>query len=144
MSAFVSRYALGVVIVAVVLLAFTGNLVSSSPVVIAIQILAVALTFWARRSFPSGAFRVVASPSADNVIRSGPYRLIRHPMYAGTLLFLWASVISHPASWIAAVGGIVTIIVGVRIVFEERFLRDRYPDYAVYASKTKAVVPYLL
>ncbi|MBZ5658864.1 MAG: isoprenylcysteine carboxylmethyltransferase family protein [Acidobacteriia bacterium] len=144
MSTVISRYALLFVIGAFVLLAATGNLFSSSVVVIAAQLLAVSIAIWARRSFPTKTFRVDATPSAETVIRRGPYRLIRHPMYSAALLFIWAAVLAHLSTWTAAIGAFVTIIAALRIVFEERFLRDRYPDYAGYAQVTKAIVPYLI
>jgi protein-S-isoprenylcysteine O-methyltransferase Ste14 len=99
---------------------------------------------WARRSFPTKTFRVDATPSAETVIRRGPYRFIRHPMYFAALLFIWAAVLSHLSSWTVGIGAVVTIIATLRIVFEERFLRDRYPEYAEYAQVTKAVVPYVI
>jgi protein-S-isoprenylcysteine O-methyltransferase Ste14 len=144
MSTVITRYALGFVIGAVILLAATGNLFSSSVVAIGAQLLAVALTIWARRSFPANSFRVDATPTAETVIRRGPYRLVRHPMYSAALLFIWAAVLSHLSLWTITIGTIVTIIVALRVVFEERVLRDRYPEYASYAKATKAFIPYLV
>ena len=144
MSTVITRYALLFVIGAVVLLAATGDLFSSSAIVIAAQLLAVGIMMWARRSFPTKTFRVDATPSAETVIRRGPYRLIRHPMYSAALLFIWAAVLSHLSLWTVAIGAFVTIIAALRIVFEERFLRSRYPEYAAYAQVTKAIVPYVI
>ena len=144
MSTVISRYALLFVIGAVVLLAATDGLFSPSVVVIAAQLLAVGIALWARRSFPTKTFRVDARPSAETVIRRGPYRLIRHPMYSAALLFIWAAVLSHLSVWTMGIGAVVTIIAALRVVFEERFLRDRYPEYATYAQVTKAIVPYLI
>ena len=144
MSTIISRYALLFVLGAVIFLASTDSLFSSSVVVIAAQVFAAGVTIWARRSFPTKLFRVDAMPSAETVIRRGPYRLVRHPMYSAALLFIWAGVLSHLSIRTLAIGGGVTVIAALRIVFEERFLRDRYPEYAAYARATKAVVPYLL
>jgi protein-S-isoprenylcysteine O-methyltransferase Ste14 len=144
MSTVITRYALLFVIGAVVLLAVTNDLFSSSAIVIAAQLLAVGIMMWARRSFPTKTFRVDATPSAETVIRRGPYRLIRHPMYSAALLFIWAAVLSHLSLWTAAIGAFVTIIAALRVVFEERFLRARYPEYAAYAQVTKAIVPYVI
>jgi protein-S-isoprenylcysteine O-methyltransferase Ste14 len=144
MNKAISQYGLFLVIAVLFFFAATGNLFSSSPVVIAVQILAVGLLVWARRSFPAGAFRVDATPSAETVIRQGPYRLIRHPMYTGALMFTWASVLSHFSVLTGTLGAVVTIVIALRVVFEERFLRERYPDYAAYMQTTKAVVPYLI
>ena len=144
MSTIITRYALVFMIGAIILLAATGRLFSSSVPAIAAQLVAVGMLLWARRSFPAKSFRVDAKPSAEAVIRRGPYRLIRHPMYSAALLFIWVAVLSHISIGTVSIGVVVTIIAALRIVFEESFLRDRYPEYAAYAQTTKAVVPYLL
>lgn len=144
MATFITRFALGAVVAAVVILALTDNLFSLSPLASGAQVLAVLLAVWARRAFPSGAFRVTATPAADAVIHRGPYRLIRHPMYAGALLFVWAAVLSHLSALTLIVGVVLTCVVGARIVLEERMLQERYPEYSAYARSTKAVIPYLI
>jgi len=145
MTRIISLLALPVLIAAYVILAVTGSLFSPSPLVIAAQVLAVGLSIWARRSFPKGAFRVAAAPAASAVIRRGPYRFIRHPMYAANLLFLWAAVLSHASAWTVALAVAVTAVVSVRIVFEERILRERYAaEYETYTRETKAVIPFLI
>ena len=144
MSTFITRFALLAVVVGLLVLAATGNLFSSSPVVIALQLAAVALAVWARRSFPAGAFRVAATPAAESVIRRGPYRAIRHPMYSAMLLFIWAAVLSHLSVLTLVVGIVATCVAAARIALEERLLRDRYAGYAAYVRATKAVVPFLL
>jgi protein-S-isoprenylcysteine O-methyltransferase Ste14 len=133
-----------VVISAIAVLAAGGNLFAASVPVIAFQVIAVALSVWSRRSFPKGAFRVAAAPGADSIIRRGPYRFIRHPMYAAVLLFIWTAVLSHRSLFTVTVGAIVTLVVATRVVAEERVLRARYPDYADYARSTKAIVPFIL
>jgi protein-S-isoprenylcysteine O-methyltransferase Ste14 len=138
-----STFALAFVIAAIVVLGATGNLFSSSPLVIAAQVAAVGLNVWARRSFPKGAFRVSAAPGGASTIRRGPYRFIRHPMYAAALLFVWTAVVSHVSVLTLAIGLAVTAVVLGRVVTEERLLRATYPDYREYAHATKALVPYL-
>jgi protein-S-isoprenylcysteine O-methyltransferase Ste14 len=144
MSTIITRYALLIVIAAIVVLASTHTLFSSAVVVIAAQVIAVGIAIWARRSFPTKTFRVDATPSAETIIRRGPYRLIRHPMYSAALLFIWAAVLSHLSAWTVAIGVVVTITATLRVVLEERFLRNRYPEYAAYAQMTKAIVPYVI
>ena len=144
MSTLITRFALGAVIAALAILGLTHNLFSPSPLVIGAQVVAVCLAVWARRSFPSGAFRVTATPAADSVIQRGPYRLIRHPMYAAALLFVWAAALSHWSALTLAVGITLTGVVATRIVLEERLLREHYPEYDTYVRSTKAVVPYLI
>lgn len=143
-AAFLSRFALPLLIATLIAFAATGSLLSRSPVVIGVQAIAVGLSIWARRSFPSGAFRVTAEPAAAGIIRRGPYRVIRHPMYAAALLIVWAAALSHPAAWRVILAALVTGIVVARIVQEERLLRERYPEYGEYMRSTRALVPFVV
>jgi len=144
--ALISRLAGLVMVAAVVVLIATGNLFSPSWLVIALQVAAVALALWARLAFAPGQFAASPSPRGEGagVIRRGPYRLIRHPMYAAALVLIWATVLSHPSLLCLLVGAAVTIVVMPRILDEERRLRGRYPEYADYARSTKALVPFVL
>ena len=133
-----------VVIGAIVFLALTHSLLSASPLVIAVQLAAIALSVSARLSFPRDAFRVVAAPGGSEIIRRGPYRFIRHPMYAAALLFIWSAILSH-LSWLnVSVGVVVTAFACARVIAEERLLRQRFPAYVDYARSTKAVIPFVI
>ena len=138
-----SAFPLLIVIAAAVVLGATGNLFAASPLVVAAQAGAVGLSVWARRSFQKGAFRISAAPGSTSIIRDGPYRFVRHPMYAAALLFVWAAVVSHWSVWTLAIGIVVAAVVVTRVVVEERLLRSRYPEYDDYARSTKALVPYV-
>jgi protein-S-isoprenylcysteine O-methyltransferase Ste14 len=132
------------VIGAIVVLGATGSLFGSSPLVIAVQTGAIGLSVWARRSFPKGTFRVVAVPSGPSIIRRGPYRFVRHPMYSAALFFIWPAVLSHLSTMNLAIGLAVTLVVVARVIAEERLLRARYPEYGEYARSTKALVPFVV
>jgi len=133
-----------VVISAIIVLAVTRSLLVASPYVIAAQALAVALSVWARRSFPRGTFRVGADPGASSIIRRGPYRFIRHPMYSAALLLIWAAVLSHLSPWTLTLGLVVTLAVSFRLIAEEQLLRTHYPEYSEYARSTKALIPFIV
>lgn len=139
-----SRLPLLVVIGSLLLLALTGNFFSRSPVTIAAQVGAIGLSVWARRSFPRGTFRVEAVPADSALMKHGPYRFIRHPMYSAVLLLVWPAVLSHRSAWTVVVGVTVTATVVARVTAEERLLRIRYPDYAAYTRETKALVPFVI
>lgn len=131
------------IIVAIVIMAATGNLLSTSPAIIALQVAAIALNLWARTAFQRGTFRVTAAPGGTTVIRTGPYRFIRHPMYAAALLFVWASVVGHPTLLTYSIGLVVTALAVARVMVEDRLLIAHLPGYADYARTTKALIPFL-
>jgi protein-S-isoprenylcysteine O-methyltransferase Ste14 len=140
----ISRLASLVMLTGLVVLIATGSFLSASPLVIACQVGALALAVWARRSFAPGQFRFLPTPRGDALVRRGPYRFIRHPMYSAALLLVWATVLGHWSSRNLAVGAVVTLVLIPRILDEERKLRDRYPEYADYARSTKALVPFVV
>jgi protein-S-isoprenylcysteine O-methyltransferase Ste14 len=119
----------------------TGNLFSSSPVAIAVQVGAGALLVWARLTFGWRSFHVVANPTEGGLVTSGPYRYIRHPIYAAMVVLSGAGVATH-WSWVS--GFLCGAIVGctvLRIFCEEVMLTARYPEYRQYAAKTWRVIP---
>jgi protein-S-isoprenylcysteine O-methyltransferase Ste14 len=139
-----SPFPLAFVIAAIAVLAATHSLFSTSPLVILIQLGAVALSAWARLSFSKGTFRVVADPSGPSIIRRGPYRFIRHPMYSAALIFVWTAILAHLSLMNTIIGLAVTSVVVARVVAEERLLRARYPEYVSYSRSTKALLPFVL
>ena len=126
-----------------VLLGLTGNLFSWNPIVIAGQILGLALVIYARITFGRQRFNISATPAEGPLLRRGPYRIIRHPMYTGTSLLLLVTIISHLSPFTAAIGILILIIIPWRINLEESQLTATYPDYAEYASRTKRLIPYV-
>ena len=80
----------------ILLLAANSGLFSSHAVVILSQIAAGVLMFWARRTFGRRSFHLTADPTEGGLVTSGPYRYIRHPIYASIILFAWAGIGSSP------------------------------------------------
>jgi protein-S-isoprenylcysteine O-methyltransferase Ste14 len=85
---------------------------------------------------------VVELRESQTVVSTGPYRFVRHPMYAGVLLGAGAMPLAL-GSYVAAVSilPLVALLV-VRIRAEERFLSGELPGYAAYMRAThKRLVP---
>jgi len=99
---------------------------------------------WARLTFGRRSVHAAANPTAGGVVTTGPYRFVRHPIYAAILYFLWAGVLSHARVPHIALAALATMMVAVRIATEERLLVRRYPEYAAYAARTKRVIPFVL
>lgn len=81
-------------------------------------------------------------PRADSqLVQSGAYRVVRHPLYSclifGTLgwSMLWSSAAAVGISLLLAV------ILDAKSRLEERWLRDRYPEYVGYAARVRRLIP---
>ncbi|MGO9009908.1 MAG: methyltransferase family protein [Bryobacteraceae bacterium] len=119
-------------------------ILGNGPVTIGIQVAAAALMVWARVTFGRRSFHAVADPTAGGLVTNGPYRYIRHPIYAAVLYFLWAGIAAHLSVGHAIVALVATAGLAIRIRAEETLIVGKYPEYAAYASRTRRVVPLVL
>jgi protein-S-isoprenylcysteine O-methyltransferase Ste14 len=71
------------------------------------------------------------------VVKSGPYGVVRHPMYAGVILQTLAAPLLVGSLWsYLPVGASICLFV-VRTALEDRMLRKELPGYAEYATNTR-------
>lgn len=80
-----------------------------------------------------------------HVVDTGPYRLVRHPLYAAALVTYLALVMAFD-SWYSLAPALVFPVAGVlyRITIEERMLVRRFGDaYASYIKRTKRLIPFI-
>jgi protein-S-isoprenylcysteine O-methyltransferase Ste14 len=101
------------------------------------------LTTWAMlvNRFFSRAVRLQPD-RGQQVVASGPYRLVRHPGYSGGLLLLLSAGFSL-GSWIAMVPTLLMVPLMVRrTLVEERMLARALPGYADYMRRVRSrIVP---
>jgi protein-S-isoprenylcysteine O-methyltransferase Ste14 len=82
-------------------------------------------------------------PAHRGLKLSGPYRLVRHPMYAGYLLSHLAFLAVHPSLWNILVYGLCYGSQVTRILAEERFLSSD-PEYGRYRGEVRyRLIPWL-
>ncbi|HZI95403.1 MAG TPA: isoprenylcysteine carboxylmethyltransferase family protein [Patescibacteria group bacterium] len=109
-----------------------------------VQVAAAILMLWARLTLGARSFHASADPTDGKLVTIGPYRFLRHPIYAAILWFTCAGVATH-LSWVhVALGALAVLGIATRIYTEERLLAVRYPEYAAYASHTKRILPFVL
>lgn len=85
----------------------------------------------------SYASRVVEINTGQKVISTGPYAIVRHPMYSGVLLMYGFTPLAL-GSWWALIGSFfLFVIIIARIFSEEKFLVENLSGYKEYLDKIK-------
>ncbi|MGA2047601.1 MAG: isoprenylcysteine carboxylmethyltransferase family protein [Terracidiphilus sp.] len=107
--------------------------------------LAVALA-WAATRHLGKQWRYKAALSEDHeLIQTGPYRWIRHPIYASMLGMLLATIAAW-TWWPMGVGSVIAFLAGteIRIRSEDGLLAERFQDsFFAYRSRAKAYIPFI-
>lgn len=104
----------------------------------------LAVCIWARINLAGNWSNTLDFKKDHELIRNGPYRFIRHPIYAGQLLTFTGVALA-----LGKIGGIIGIVIFLvscllRIGLEEDLMMKHFPvEYCEYKKKTKALVPYL-
>jgi protein-S-isoprenylcysteine O-methyltransferase Ste14 len=102
------------------------------------------LLWRSRQARPRGSLTPFPHPiSGAALVESGPYRVVRHPIYSGgTLFFIGISLALSPAA--LAITLVLAIVWALKAQVEESFLRTADPGYAAYCERTPArLVPFV-
>ncbi|MGI8840985.1 MAG: methyltransferase family protein [Caulobacteraceae bacterium] len=138
------RFVMGVAVGFIVWLALMGldaerwrwSLVP--PFLQGVGVLAIAFSVWMSwRVFMVNSFAapVVKIQPGQGVIDTGPYAIIRHPMYAGAVAFFLGAPLML-GSWVGlALAPFLIAAMAARAVAEERLLLAELPGYEAYAEK---------
>jgi protein-S-isoprenylcysteine O-methyltransferase Ste14 len=143
MQSILSMLAFALMVFGIIGFYYTNSLFTASPVVIALQLLSVALMIWARRTFGTRSFHAEATPTEGGLVTSGPYRYLRHPIYTAVLFFVWPPAIARGAAAPIVFAALISIGAIIRMLCEEYLLARQYPAYDEYAKSTKRIIPYL-
>ena len=110
-----------------------------------IALIAIGLIFswWARIHLDRLWSASVTAKADHRVVDTGPYGLVRHPIYTGLLLALLATMLAKGTVWGIAGVALLTIGIVMKAKLEERFLRGELgPAYDDYARRVPMLVPF--
>ncbi len=100
---------------------------------------------WARRHLGTNWSQSVTVKEGHELITSGPYALVRHPIYTGLLLGFLGCAVAR-GEWRGLLA--VILVFGVlwrKLKLEEKWMRDRFGGpYEAYSRRVAALVPYVL
>jgi protein-S-isoprenylcysteine O-methyltransferase Ste14 len=94
-------------------------------------------------SFAAPVVKIQAE-RGHRVISDGPYAVVRHPMYGGTLLLIAGIPLLLGSWWGLALAPVIVLLFAVRAVLEERTLMAELPGYTDYATRVRyRLVPFI-
>jgi protein-S-isoprenylcysteine O-methyltransferase Ste14 len=140
----VVAYNLAIVLIIVLGLAGVGRMpVGVRWIGLAMMAAGLGLRAWGMSVLGRFYTRTLHVTGDQRVVTAGPYRLIRHPGYAGSLL-VWTGYCVGGGNWIAlvVVAALMSAAYGWRIRSEERLLIDTFgEEYTAYQRRTNRLVP---
>lgn len=116
-----------------------------APAGLLVQATGLAVRAWSMRTLGSSYSRTLRTESGEQVVvDSGPYQLIRHPGYLGSLLtWIGFAFTSRNVPVAALVPGLLGWAYNRRITAEEELLRHDLPAYGTYSERTKKLIPFV-
>ena len=80
-------------------------------------------------------------PEARKLVTSGPYALVRHPLYTVEIITIIGTALQFQAPWSWAIALVVVTLLWIRSHYEEQVLARAYPEYGEYRARTKRFIP---
>lgn len=110
---------------------------------VAIVVCGLALAVWARAHLGRNWGMPMSQKDEPELVTSGPYRLVRHPIYTGLILGLLGAALT-----VNLIGLVVVAAAGGYFYYaatvEEKNLTASLPGYATYRAGTKMLIPFLI
>ena len=126
-------------------LMLSGNILATG-ILLYLQIFSAILVLWSVWAMKIGNFNVAPEVKKDaDFVDSGPYGLLRNPMYTGLILFFGAGLLDDFEIIKFIVFLILLLVLLLKIRLEEKFLKKRFGKvYLAYMKKTYRLIPYIV
>ncbi len=79
----------------------------------------------------------------SKLMRYGPYKFVRHPMYSALIIMTLALVINDFTFFRIGAWIFLVLVLNYKSNIEEKYLNDKFTEYSDYKLKTKKLVPYI-
>jgi protein-S-isoprenylcysteine O-methyltransferase Ste14 len=110
---------------------------------LALDLAGIGFAIWARLALGANwSGLVVTAKEGHELVQTGPYAIVRHPIYAGILLAMIGTALTQGrlASYIGLVAGFVAIM--IRVGIEEQLMSRQFPSaYEAYRQRTRKLIP---
>ena len=108
------------------------------PLALGFMLAGTVLAFWSAW-YLGASFSLL--PQARQLVTTGPYRYVRHPIYLGGLLITVGEIWLRFSPLVVALNLIFVAAQIVRLRYEEQILDRAFPEYREYRARTSALIP---
>ena len=108
-----------------------------------IAVAGLAFAWWARIHLGTLWSGRVTRKAGHRVVDTGPYGIVRHPIYTGLIAAMLATALLRPGPFGIAGIALIALSFVIKYRLEERFLMEELgPEYAAYRKRVPALVPF--
>lgn len=103
------------------------------------------VTIWARWTLAGNWSSDVTFKQEHELVKTGPYRFVRHPIYTGLLVMCLGTAVEADKlrCWLAVLP--MAVAFWIKLKQEERLMLQHFPDeYPIYQRRVKALIPFLI
>ena len=112
---------------------------------IALMLAGLGFAIWARLHLGTNWSGQPVIRIDHKLVRSGPYAIVRNPIYTGILIAIVGTTIVAGELWALAVTVILLLVFFMKIKMEEKFLLEEFGEsFIQYKKEVKALIPFIL
>jgi len=105
----------------------------------------LAFALWARLTLGRNWSGVVTLKEGHELMKRGPYRFVRHPIYSGMLTMFFATALAQ--RHIAGFAGVLLMFASfwIKLGREEKLMLQQFPEqYRAYQQRAKRIIPFVV
>lgn len=126
------------------LLTFIGPLPAHTIVGIVSQLIGLLLAFWAVYEMRISRLSVLPDLQAgSSLVTSGPYKIIRHPMYTSLFLVYTPLTLETPSFYKYLFFCLLAVVLFAKITYEEKQLAQNFPEFKNYQNNSYILLPFI-
>jgi protein-S-isoprenylcysteine O-methyltransferase Ste14 len=123
---------------------FIANTAAAAKLGVDLTFAGVAFAIWARLHIGRNWSGTVTIKTDHTLVRTGPYSIVRHPIYTGLLMATLGTAVA--IGEIRGLFAVVVAFIGVKFkaALEEQFMTEKFgPEYVQYQREVKGLIPFV-